>query len=499
VSRLHRLLLISVALLCVFTVGAGLAVARLLPARLILWRIPRVAVRVFPLPGPVLSPVSGPFAVPGGPGRRSGASVGASGGRGARPTRAGLRAALSAALGSPVLGPHLGLDVADLATGRVLYSRAAGSAFTPASTAKLAVAVAALRALGPGARLRTTVVSGRTKSSITLVGGGDPTLAAGRPPAGDYPQPATLRSLAAATARALRARGRRAVRLGYDTSLYTGPDFGPGWTTSYVSTGNVSLITSLEVDQGRLSASGTPQDADVPGNFRPRSADPARQAARAFARFLAKDGIRVRGTPARTRAPVRGRAARRAVLATVASPPLAEIVQRMLTESDNVIAENLARQIAIAAGRPGSFAGAAAAETAVLRGLGVTGVHLVDGSGLSPLDRASPAALVRLIGLAAAQPRLRAVITGLPVAGFSGTLRPGGSVFAVIGRAGLGMIRAKTGNLSSVAGLAGLAYARDGRPLGFAVLADRLPAGQLPAAGADLAKMATLLAGCGCR
>jgi D-alanyl-D-alanine carboxypeptidase/D-alanyl-D-alanine-endopeptidase (penicillin-binding protein 4) len=187
------------------------------------------------------------------------------------------------------------------------------------------------------------------------------------------------------------------------------------------------------------------------------------------------------------------------VLATVASPPLAEIVQRMLTESDNVIAENLARQIAIAAGRPGSFAGAAAAETAVLRGLGVTGVHLVDGSGLSPLDRASPAALVRLIGLAAAQPRLRAVITGLPVAGFSGTLRPGGSVFAVIGRAGLGMIRAKTGNLSSVAGLAGLAYARDGRPLGFAVLADRLPAGQLPAAGADLAKMATLLAGCGCR
>ncbi len=40
---------------------------------------------------------------------------------------------------------------------------------------------------------------------------------------------------------------------------------------SYISTGNVTPITSLEVDQGRLTVSGTPQDADDPDNFRPRS------------------------------------------------------------------------------------------------------------------------------------------------------------------------------------------------------------------------------------
>ena len=74
------------------------------------------------------------------------------------------------------------------------------------------------------------------------------------------------------------------------------------------------------------------------------------------------------------------------MLASVQSPPLSEIVQWMLEES-NVIAENLARHVAIATGRP-SFSGAATAVTATLRGLGVTGeISLADGSGLSPEDR----------------------------------------------------------------------------------------------------------------
>ena len=52
----------------------------------------------------------------------------------------------------------------------------------------------------------------------------DPVLAVHPYPAGDYPRPATLASLAAATARQLKAQGRHAVSVGYDTSLYTGPD-----------------------------------------------------------------------------------------------------------------------------------------------------------------------------------------------------------------------------------------------------------------------------------
>jgi len=51
----------------------------------------------------------------------------------------------------------------------------------------------------------------------------------------------------------------------------------------------------------------------------------------------------------------------------------------------------------------------------------------VDSSGLSPADRITPDALVRLVRVAAAagHGRLRAAITGLPVGGFSGTLALG--------------------------------------------------------------------------
>ena len=358
------------------------------------------------------------------------------------------------------------------------------------------MAVAALDVLGPSDRLQTRVVAGRRPSAIVLVGGGDPTLAAGPPPAADYPQPATLASLAAATASALRARHVAGCGSATTPRCTAGRDWPRAGHASYVSTGNVTPIQSLEVDQGRLTASGAPQDADDPQNFRPRTLTPAADAARAFAAFLARDGIRVAGPVSQA---VAGPGSR--TLASVSSPPLAQIVQWMLMESNNVIAENLARQVAIATGAPASFSGAAAAEEKVLRRVGVTAsVSLVDGSGLSPDDRIAPDALVKIIQLAAAaaRPRLRAAITGLPVAGFAGTLAPGASVFGPVGNAALGLVRAKTGNLSTVAALAGLADARDGQLLDFAIMADGLRAKDLAAAGADLAGLATALAGCGC-
>ena len=475
-SRLRRLALLTLALLTLFTLGAGAAVAHLLPARLARWQIARVAGHPLAAARPVLPAAGEP--------------------QGQAVSPGGLSGRLSGTLGLPALGAHVAAVVANLATGQVLFARDGSSPFAPASTAKLATAVAALHVLGPGARLSTRVVTGGTPSSIVLVGGGDPTLAAGRPPAADYPQPATLASLAAKTARALRARHRRRVRLGYDASRYAGPLLAPSWPSSYVATGNVSPITSLEADQGRLTAGGSPQDADDPGNFRPRSLTPAADAARAFGAFLAMHGIRVLG-PAR---PARARTAG-ATIASVASPPLADIVQWMLIESNNVIAENLARQVAITTGMPATFSGAAAAVTATDRKLGVRGISLLDGSGLSPGDRITPRALVQLITLAARpdEPGLRPVITGLPVAGFSGTLAPGGSVFGAAGRTALGMVRAKTGNLTRVAALAGVAYASNGQLLGFAFMADRVPKNGLAQAGSALDELATELAGCGCR
>jgi len=476
--------LAALALLNVLTIGAGGALAGLLPARLDLWKIRTVSVR---------------------PAVRPAALLAGAGAGGPLPSRAGLSAALSGLLAAAPLGPHVSAVVGDPATGKVLFADNAGSPAEPASTAKLATATAALDVLGPGARFTTRVVAdtppgraaGRTPLRIVLVGGGDPTLAAGRPPAGDYPHPATLQALAAATARALAAQHHTTVRLGYDTSLYTGPGMAPGWTASYVTTGNVTPISPLEVDQGRLLPDGRPEDADDPGNLRPRSLAPAADAAAAFARFLAGDGIRIIGPAAPGRA---SRAARQ--IAAVASPPLAAIVEQMLTESNNVIAENLARHVALAAGAPASFGRAAGAVMTVLRRLGAgTGMRLVDGSGLSPLDQIPALTLFRLVSTdsAAGHPGLRAAITGLPVAGFSGTLTVGGSVFGDLAAVARGVIRAKTGNLDTVVSLAGLVDDRAGTVLAFAFMADRVPSVKvLPQAAGLIGKLAAALAGCGC-
>jgi serine-type D-Ala-D-Ala carboxypeptidase/endopeptidase (penicillin-binding protein 4) len=464
--------LVTLAMINVCTLVAGLAVVRLLPARLAALRVASVSA------GPVTSAGA---VLPTGP-------------DGSLPTAGGLRSALAGPLSAAALGPQVSVLVADPVTGQVLLSEHGGSLATPASTTKLATAVAALAVLGGGARFTTRVVRGATADSIVLVGGGDPTLAVNPFPAQDYPKPATLASLAAETAAALKSQGRRTVSLGYDTSLYTGPGLAPSWAPDYVSTGNVTPIVALEVDQGRLTTAGVPEDSDDPDNNRPRATDPAAMAADSFAALLAADGISVTAAPAAQPAP-----AGSPVIARVVSPPLSEIVGQMLLESNNVIAENLGRHVALALGQPASFAGEAAAVTAEVRRLGITsGIHLLDASGLSPDDAIAPATLVRIIELAVARPSLRALLTGLPVAGFSGTLSAGQSVFGGIGGAALGSVRAKTGNLATVTTLAGLVYDRSGSVLAFAFMADQVP-GVLPEAASAIDAAAAALAGCGCR
>jgi D-alanyl-D-alanine carboxypeptidase/D-alanyl-D-alanine-endopeptidase (penicillin-binding protein 4) len=477
VSRPRVVALVTLAALNVFAITAGLTLADLLRARLAVLNAPRVAARPLVLAGPVL------------------AAVGAVG---PLPTRHGLTAVLSPLLAAPALGPDVGAVVTDPLSGRVLFSRGGGVPLTPASTTKLATAVAALTVLGPEARFVTRVAPGRSPGHIVLIGGGDPTLAAAAPPAADYPRPATLAALAAATARALAAAGIGKVRIGYDTSLFTGPAVPPSWDPRYVTTGNVTPVSALEVDQGRLTARGKPQDADNPANYSPRSAHSAADAARAFAAFLAARGIRVTGVPRQARA-----APGALPLATVRSPPLAQIVEWMLIESNNDIAEALARHVAIATGRPASFSGGAAAVRAVLRRLGVAGgVHTVDGSGLSPDDAITPAALARLVALAASprNPWLRPVITGLPVAGFSGTLSASENRFVnKLTAPAIGLVRAKTGTLDSVRALAGVVLDKDGRLITFAFMINHVPPSMMTASAAVLDRLAAALAGCGCR
>ena len=174
--RVSRLAVAATALLCAFTIGAGVTVTRLLPARLALWRPARIVALPLTTSGQVLGTVTGAASVAPGV------------------TMSGLTRALSPVLGSGDLGSDFGMLVTDLETGQVLYSQNASTGFAPASTTKLATAVAALHVLGPSARFHTTVVTGTSPERIILVGGGDPTLAAGRPRPGIIPSPRRCRS-----------------------------------------------------------------------------------------------------------------------------------------------------------------------------------------------------------------------------------------------------------------------------------------------------------------
>ncbi len=487
------MMVLTLALLCAFTVAAGAEVAHLLPGRLALFELPRIGGKSRPAPGLAARAVTDPQ--PGGTG-----VTGSSPAPGA-PSASVVGARLSALIDTGDLGSRVGALVINDSTGQVLYSLNAASGFTPASTTKVATAVAAVDTLGPTARFLTSVrLAVSDRQGIVLVGGGDPTLSAGLYPASSYPRPAALVTLAARTARALRGKGIGSVRLTYDNTLFVGPTLAPGWPAlgsadDYIATGNAAPVTGLEVDQGRLTASGRPQDLDDPSNFQPRSMTPGLDAATAFAGFLRADGITVRNVPIQVK-----RAASGAIIARVQSVTLAQMVQWMLQESNNMIAETLARHVAIATGKPATFSGAAHAVMAVDARLGVHGIHLYDGSGLSPLNLISPQALVKLVQLAAGQqvPGLRSVITGLPVAGFSGTLARG-SFFGPFGRPALGTVRAKTGNLSNVATMAGVAYASDGDLLVFAFMGNDIDKKLGLAPESMLSKLATELAGCGCR
>jgi D-alanyl-D-alanine carboxypeptidase/D-alanyl-D-alanine-endopeptidase (penicillin-binding protein 4) len=437
------------------------------------------------------------------------------GGTGPLPTQAGLGRVLEPLLAQPSLGTQVGAAVLDLATGRLLYGHDAAGDYSTASTTKLLTAAAALTVLGPQFRIQTRVVSGARPGQVVLVGGGDATLAT-VPPAGFVPAPASLPALARATAAALRAHGTTTVTLGYDTTLFTGPRTAATWPPGYVTSGVVAPVTALSVDEGRVGVTAE--------GSAPRVSDPALGAARAFARQLGRQGITVTGLPAPTRAPAAASAsgspsaagtgtsagaagsgasppAAGTVLASVSSPTLTDLLGWMLSTSDNDLAEALAHLVAHASGQPADFPGGVTAVIAAVQSLGLPTdrLSLYDGSGLSTQTRVEPVLLGRVLALAAtaSHPQLRPLLTGLAVAGFTGSLEP--PRFEAPGTApAAGLVRAKTGTLTGVSSMAGTVEDAGGRTLVFVFVADHVPPGGTLPARAALDRLAAAVAACGC-
>ncbi|MCB2413359.1 D-alanyl-D-alanine carboxypeptidase/D-alanyl-D-alanine-endopeptidase, partial [Demequina sp. TTPB684] len=277
---------------------------------------------------------------------------------------------------------------------------------------------------------------------------------------------------------ALKDQGVSSVKVAFDTSSFPGPAFPTEWPSYALNSGYAAPVTGLAINVGKMT------DDD----YAKRWPDPAARTADVFAERLRERGITVTSVAARS-------GAAGAQVGVVESAPLGSVVEYMLHESDNTIAEVLTRVLAVHDGRRAVADEAMLSVRAELAELGVdlAGLELYDGAGFSVRNRIPPQVLTGTLRAAALADTTGEIPGWLAEAGLTGTLEG-----RFISTPGGGVVRAKTGSLTGVTALSGIVFTEQGRPLVFAVLADGMPYGQdQPRAAIDA--FVDALAECGCR
>jgi len=361
---------------------------------------------------------------------------------------AGSRSTLQERLAHALRAVHVspqetGAIVLDLHTGATVFAQNAHLPLRPASNEKLATTYAALTALGPSFRVETDVLGdGRQRGAtwqgnLVLKGYGDPTLSS-----------SDLVSLAHQVA----AAGIRRVsgRVIGDESWFDARRTGLGWKAQFFLHESPAL-SALVVDRGWT------------GHY--ETARPALYAAQLFRLDLRRAGVAVHGDAA-----MGVSAAGPVPIAYVESPSLSALVRHMDVFSDNFYAEMLMKEVGAVQGGGGSAAAGLAVTRRLLTEAGVplAGVRMVDGSGLSLVDRWTPGGLAALLRTMWLDPDLRPyVVPALPIAGKTGTLD-----YRMRHGPARGFVRAKTGttdNSSALSGFAGDRYVfsvvENGRPV----------------------------------
>jgi serine-type D-Ala-D-Ala carboxypeptidase/endopeptidase (penicillin-binding protein 4) len=368
----------------------------------------------------------------------------------ASPGQSGQDVVLQRKLARALHVPHVaaarsGAIALDLSSGEVVFSQNDTRSLAPASNEKLPLTYAALVRLGPTYRFETDVLGqggleGTVwNGSLVLKGNGDPTLST-----------AGLRSLAAQ----LKLAGIRSVTKGIvaDETSYDARRMVAGWKAGYYINESPPL-SALVVNRARVGryVSGTP----------------ALSAGIAFRDVLRKAGIAVSGTVRVGQADDWTES-----LASVTSPSLATIIRFMDRESDNFTAEMLLKQLGLYVLDRGTSAAGASVVTQTLAEAGVpmAGVRIVDGSGLSRLDRLTARALGDLLEKAWADPDVGpSLLAALPVAGVNGTMEDRLRKAPARGR-----VVAKTGTTDVASSLSGyvpdryaFAIVQNGHPVSY--------------------------------
>ena len=372
------------------------------------------------------------------------------------------------------------------------------AALVPASLMKIVTAVAALEVMGPDGVYTTEVfvrsddlasaADGTLRGDVYLLGGGDPVL--NTPRYGErIPDPVSftdVSELADRVSQSLTDRGIRRIvgRIVGDDSRYPDrvrdyyreiPPGGrePVWRYTVDTLNYVGPLSGLLINDGFTSYTWRTATADR--REYTRAADPARHAASVFDSLLEGRGVPITRRP---RSGVAPQPADRTSLGAIDSPPVSEIVARMLSRSDNTIAEMMLKEVGRQTLGSSRAIAAAVVDGTVRRILGplAAGIRVVDGSGVSRHNRLTCHAVAELLRRAG---RHSPLVQGLSVVGERGTLkacRPGAPP---AGRVSLNPVHVKTGTLYLSNALAGVAGAPSGEAVTFAMIANGHNMGEL--------------------
>jgi D-alanyl-D-alanine carboxypeptidase/D-alanyl-D-alanine-endopeptidase (penicillin-binding protein 4) len=174
-------------------------------------------------------------------------------------------------------------------------------------------------------------------------------------------------------------------------------------------------------------------------------------------------------------------------VAMIQSPTLNRIVDTTDVWSDNFFAEMLIKLLGARLGGAGTTAAGAQVVEDFARSHG-SGVHAVDGSGLTRSNRASPRQVVNLLLAMRQDPSGDDFIQDLALAGREGTVDD-----RMQGTAAYGRCRTKTGTITGVSNLSGYCFNRSGRIMAFSILMNGV--GSLSLAHLDQDRIAGAVAG----
>jgi len=228
--------------------------------------------------------------------------------------------------------------------------------------------------------------------------------------------------------------------------------------------GQPAVITLHADESGIVSVAGQVPAGGAPAMVEITAQDPALYTGFLFSKLLREKGIVFANdsTVAHSRLPDDAQ-----ILVEHASAPFGAVLDRMLKDSDNFVAEQVLRVTGLAAVHSGSNQGGQAAISQFLTANGFSAMPymLCDGCGLRLDNEASPRLIVGLLVLMAHHPHGDIFRDALAVAGEDGTLAR-----RMAGIPSSSEVHAKTGSLLGASTLSGYGTTVDGRELAFAIL-----------------------------